>query len=275
MLFLHVGLHKTGTTFLQNEVFPKWRGVKYIQWANLENFLRLESDASYLFSREGLSGQNWASHQKREASLKRLAELFPDARILISFRKHSGYIVSSYRQFLQRGGTLDFEKYFDIVADSGFMKQDDFRFRLKINAIEKYFHHRPFVFFHEEIHRQLGNLLSDIEGYIGGHAPAAADVPNRRYNRSVGYYPAQILRRLNKISRSELNPNGQYDLNKPILQRLRLTPKAICQHWLAFVPGGQFLSVQQRRNIDDLYRDDWDYIEEYAAQRSENAGLTV
>jgi hypothetical protein len=128
MIFFHVGLHKTGTTFLQRAVFPKWRGITYIPWPNLELFLRLDSGRTYLVSREGLSGRNWAHHHERDASLKRLSELFPDAQILISFRKHSGYIISSYRQYLQRGGAEVFERYFDIESDGGFMKRDDFIF---------------------------------------------------------------------------------------------------------------------------------------------------
>ena len=92
MLFFHVGMHKTGTTFLQQAVFPHWRGINYVPWPHLELLLRLDDNKINLVSREGLSGKNWAHYEERERSLQRLAELFPASRILISFRKHSGYI---------------------------------------------------------------------------------------------------------------------------------------------------------------------------------------
>jgi len=40
VLFFHVGLQKTGTSFLQQTVFPKWNGISYIG-ANLEVLLRI------------------------------------------------------------------------------------------------------------------------------------------------------------------------------------------------------------------------------------------
>ncbi len=181
---------------------------------------------------------------------KRLSELFPDARILISFRKHSGYIISSYRQYIQRGGAVDFEIYFDIAADRGIMTRDDFLFRPKIAAIERYFGHRPFVFLHEELSKNMDGLLRDLEGYLGGRAPTVPTSRQRRYNESIGYYPAKLLRRLNALTKSELNPEGKYELNRASLQRWNLTPSLICQKRLLFLPSRPFLSEERTEAID-------------------------
>ena len=272
MLFFHVGLHKTGTTFLQKAVFPNWRGINYVPWPHLEILLRLDESNINLVSREGLSGKNWAHHEERERSLQRLSELFPASRILISFRKHSGYILSSYRQYIQRGGTVPFDEYFDVEGDSGVMKRDDFAFRRKLNAVEKYFGHRPFVFLHDELGRELATMLRDLEGYIGGKAPEPSDISNRRYNESVGYYPAMLLRRVNALSKSELNPQGKYNLNHPTLQRLQLTPALICQKWLSILPSRPFLTPEETSRIDDFFREDWDYVRSYAAERTTKSG---
>jgi hypothetical protein len=275
MLFFHVGMHKTGTTFLQQAVFPHWRGINYVQWPHLEILLRLDDNKINLVSREGLSGKNWAHYEERERSLQRLAELFPASRILISFRKHSGYILSSYRQYIQRGGTVPFDAYFDLDRDSGVMKREDFIFRRKLTAIEKYFRHRPFAFLHEEITKDFPTLLRDMEGYIGGKAPDPTEISNRRYNESIGYYPALLLRRINSVSRSELNPEGKYNLNHPTLQRLQLTPALICQKWLSILPSRAFLEPEKMARIDEFFRDDWEYVRSYAAERTKNAGHPV
>lgn len=275
MLFFHVGLHKTGTTFLQQAVFPLWRGIEYITWPNLELFLRMDSDKTYFVSREGLSGQNWAHHNARDSALRRLSELFPDAKILISFRKHSGYIVSSYRQYLQRGGPLDFRGYFDIASDRGFMKKEDFLFRKKIESIERSFQHTPFVFLHSEISTNLDDLLLAIQSYVGGKAPSADEIPNKRFNAGVGYYPAILLRWLNAKSVSQFNPDGKYDLNNKILARFRLTPRHICRNWLSFLPKRRFLSADEVDEIDAYYKDDWQFVSKYAETRREFAGRPI
>jgi len=272
MIFFHVGLHKTGTTFLQKAVFPKWQGITYIPWPNLELFLRLDSAKTYLVSREGLSGKNWAHHAERDASLKRLSEMFPEAQILVSFRKHSGYITSSFRQYLQRGGPHEFGQYLDIENDAGVMKRNDFIYRWKLESLERHFGRRPFVFLHEELSKNLDQLLRDMEGFIGGQAPLPGDISSKRYNESVGYYPAKLLRRMNAYTRSELNPTGRYNLNHPTLQRLRLTPRAICRHWLSFLPNRPFLSAESMSRIDELYKDDWSYVRSYAERRGQEAG---
>jgi hypothetical protein len=274
VLYFHVGLQKTGTTFLQQEVFPKWEGISYLK-ADLEVLLRLDEKRTYLVSCEGLSGQNWAHHDMREKSLKRLSEAFPGSRVLISFRKHSGYIVSSYRQYLQRGGALPFDEYFDLANDRGFMKRDDFQFRRKIDAIEEYFRRTPFVFLHEELRKDIEGLLADMECYIGGRAPAPASISMRQINAGVGYYPAKLLRWLNARTKSELNPDGQYDLNNLVLKRLKLTPRDVCRYWLAFLPSAPFLSESRVRAIDDFYEIDWAYVCSIASARRERAGCSL
>ena len=41
MNYLHVGLGKTGTTFLQNEVFPKIAKIKNIKYIEKKNFVKI------------------------------------------------------------------------------------------------------------------------------------------------------------------------------------------------------------------------------------------
>ncbi|MGE0383625.1 MAG: hypothetical protein AB7Q97_02785 [Gammaproteobacteria bacterium] len=275
MLFFHVGLQKTGTTFLQQAVFPLWRGLNYIPNDGLERLLRIDPERDYLLSREGLSGQNWASAAKRDASLKRLAELFPQARILISFRRHSGYLSSSYNHYLQHGGTLTPERYFDLAGDTGFMKREDFRFQRKIETLEACFGRPPFVFFLEELGSGLEGLLQDMRTFLPGEPPPVAAIRNRRVNRSVGYYPAKVLRWLNRHTRSELNPEGRHVLNHWRLRRWGLDPRTICQDWLAFLPSPPILDEGLLRAIDDYYAQDWAYVQAYARRRNSIADTTV
>jgi len=260
MIFIHVGLHKTGTTFLQQAVYPKWKGVEYIPWPNLEIFLRLQEDKNYLVSREGFYGKNWANHTEREKSIKRLNEMFPEAKIIISFRRHAGYILSSYRQYLQRGGVLKFEEYFDIQNDSGFLKKNDFLYENKLKGICKYFKHLPFVFLHEEIRTDVEILLEDMETLVGGQAPSKSEIEFNNYNKSVGFYASKLLIKLNKLSISEFNPSGKFNLNSSGMKKFRLDPKSICQYSLGFLPSKDFITKAAQEEINSYYKDDWQLV---------------
>jgi len=271
-LVLHIGIQKTGTTFMQDLVFPRWQGIDYVYTDKVELLLRSSRERPVLLSREGLSGQNWAHHEVREQSIARLAGLFPQARIMLSFRRHARYIVSSYNQFLQRGGCLTFEQYFDPYNDSGFMKIDDFRFALKVDAVERYFQRAPFVFFQEEIGRDLQGLLDDMQDFIGGEAPPAESIrSSKRLNQSVRYHPAKLLRYLNSKSRTELNPAGSWPLYHPRLQQLKLDPRTVCQRWLRFAPDLPLVSAQTCEHIDSLYEQDWNYVNEASARQRASA----
>lgn len=269
MLFLHIGLHKTGTTFLQREVFPLWKGIKYLPQDKLEYLTRMDHSSTYLLSREGLSGQNWMGWQERNECIARLAQMLPEAEIIMSFRRHSGYIASSYNQYLQRGGYLPFEEYFDLVEDNGFMKKKDFYFREKIDSVSREFGSLPYVIMHEELLSDLSNVLSCLEKFIGGKAPDAKMINMKRHNKSVGYYPAKVLRFLNSRARSELNPTGSYSFYHWRLKRLGLDPRSICQSGLGFLPSRSLLGEVERNAIDEFYKEDWNYVQQCARKSSD------
>ena len=267
MLYLHIGLHKTGTTFLQKAVFPLWQGIEYLPLDKLEYLTRMSDEVDYLLSREGLSGQNWMHKKDRDLCIIRLARLFPDARIIMSFRKHSGYIVSSYNQFLQKGGYLEFGDYFSLQGRDRFMSPDDFFFRDKIELVTQEFGHIPHVILHEDIVGNLEKVIDGLEAFMGGKGPAASKIKSRKFNRSVGHHPAKLLRFLNRYSRSELNPKGRYELYHWRLRKLGLDPRSICQYALKFLPDRPLLSASEIDALDNYYREDWQYV--LAAARGE------
>lgn len=273
MLYLHIGLHKTGTTFLQKAVFPLWQGLEYLPLDKLEYLVRMSEEKNYLLSREGLSGQNWMHKAEREACIVRLAKLFPDARVIMSFRQHPGFIVSSYNQFLQRGGFLEFKDYFSLQSDNSFMASEDFLFRDKIDLVANEFGHQPHVVLHQDIVSDIGKVIRSLEGFMGGSGPSVEAIKSRKFNKSVGHYPAKILRSLNRHSRSELNPDGRYPLYHWRLKKLGLDPRSICQYSLGFLPDRPLLSAEQALAINDHYEQDWRYVLA-AAARSYSSSMT-
>ena len=54
---IHIGLHKTGTSFLQEQVFSNIDSYQLIRgWHSLREIIKNNKDSSFLISDEGISG---------------------------------------------------------------------------------------------------------------------------------------------------------------------------------------------------------------------------
>ena len=134
---IHIGLHKTGTTWLQKNVFGsgqfgfghwntelferrKYRDV----WMDYppdfdaeklrEYFAeRLTTPAGVLpvLSSEKFSGNPFFGGYERYDIAHRLAKIFPEARVLICIREQRSIIRSSYFQFINAGGMIGLDDY--------------------------------------------------------------------------------------------------------------------------------------------------------------------
>jgi hypothetical protein len=266
--FIHVGMHKTGTTFMQKAVFPKFKNITYVKPNTLlDGYLRLELNGPCLISNERLAGRLWATLEQVDASLKRLSEIFPGAVILMSFRPHESFIVSSYKQYLHQGGILRFKDYFDFTDDSGLMKREQFLFAPRVEMVRKHFGRPPFVFLQQEIRNGLPLLLSDMGRLMGITPPDPSEIISSNVNQGVTYQQARVLRWVNQFDRSEFNPEGRFRLYNFYTRILKLHPRGLVQFWLRFLPDGPFFTEEESKEISAYYAEDWRQIEEFRNAR--------
>lgn len=133
---IHVGLHKTASTFLQENVWPKLKGFTYLtrpytQHNHAFNQLQYADDSLYqkelivreldkiapgnlLLSDEAFSGKPiFFSYINRSIITKRLKDLFPDATIIIFIRDQKDIILSHYSSYIKMPfGTKKIEHFF-------------------------------------------------------------------------------------------------------------------------------------------------------------------
>lgn len=119
-LFIHVGVSKTGTTTLQESVFPFHSAIHYIPWPKPSSaprffeYLYCDSLCEHRFPLQNVrtelqsviplrNGTNVLSrehltHGESDRGLiaKRLAQIFPEARIFMTIRNQIPWIESSY-----------------------------------------------------------------------------------------------------------------------------------------------------------------------------------
>jgi hypothetical protein len=143
-VYLHVGMPKTATTFLQRHVFPKIPGVHYVGWDTeffahdfqrikyscpfsyideLHNGFRqyLESfdEGKVLISDEAITGPGNRA-KGIGTSVLVLKEVFPSASILLVLREQLSYLRSFYLQRLREGvnrSAVDFVRYDQKAGD--------------------------------------------------------------------------------------------------------------------------------------------------------------
>jgi hypothetical protein len=107
-IILHVGLHKTGSTWLQKNLFPFLDGVNYVdpsKFAKTYDFLKnikIDNNKINLISYEAFSGYSHNPLETYETRLqiaKNLKRFYPDASIIICTRDKDDWLKSAYRQF--------------------------------------------------------------------------------------------------------------------------------------------------------------------------------
>jgi len=148
-LFLHIGLHKTATSFLQQQVFPKLEGNilynppeinlplrktfrhTYLTGDRRDYFFRdlkrlneaalsystIKNDKILLLSHEGMSQFNFLQNYEEHADL--LHQVFPNAEIILFLRFQPDWLYSLYKQSVAAGDNQPIEQFLNF-RDSKF-----------------------------------------------------------------------------------------------------------------------------------------------------------
>lgn len=138
-VIIHIGLHKTATRFLQRDLFASLDKdnfiynpdelrnylTRLIKEPGNQNFLdeakrltaKLTNDHKTLvISMPDLSGDMFDNHRRYKNNLEFLKKLFPEAEIIYFVRNHSDWLLSAYKQSLNKGkpGPVEvFLNYYD------------------------------------------------------------------------------------------------------------------------------------------------------------------
>ncbi len=149
--FIHVGLPKTATTFLQEKIFPRLSNITlisrpYTQQSKALNQLQYADDCYYdseeikkeigkiaaskiLISDEIFCGIKFTIN--RSLIVRRLKEVFPQAEIIIFLRGQQSLLMSSYNQAVKMGYTGKIEEYIWYAKKE--YTYDDYKYDLSIN----------------------------------------------------------------------------------------------------------------------------------------------
>jgi hypothetical protein len=130
-IVIHIGYHKTGSTWLQRELFPKARNARLVprpvirQELLVPHAFRFDARVARrnvlaaaggraILSEEELSGNLHTGGLNGAMSKEiahRLAQAFPDAHVVVFVRNQKEMVASAYKQYVEGGGTGSIRRF--------------------------------------------------------------------------------------------------------------------------------------------------------------------
>ncbi|MCF8335612.1 MAG: hypothetical protein K9H65_03320 [Bacteroidales bacterium] len=262
-LFCHVGLGKTASTFLQYKFFPRLKGIHYIQRTRYNRFDKVVSrkkHAKYLVSRE--------FDRQFEREVKKIAEKYPRAHIIIVIRRNDSWMASQYRRYVKNGGLQPFENFVDIENDQGLWKKKDIYFYNKLRMIKDLFETWPLVLFHDELKQDAYGFFDKLAWYMG------VDYNRNRIDvdpshKSYSDKQLKILRRFNRRWFGKDFEGSGNKVRHYIRFRLRWLFNHLILYIAAFLPeryaGTEpLIPAGHLGKIREHYANDWKRCREFA-----------
>lgn len=235
-MLIHIGYHKTGTTWLQDHIFSNaakgfvspWtvftgEAIEYFVIKNCFKFNPEEARTAFeaacgntmplvpVISHEDLNGYPVLARYYGPEVARRLQATFPDARVLIVVREQRSMLLSLYRQYIRQDGEWPIE---DFIGDGkekpGFApicRPDHLEYHYLINLYRDLFGKaNVLVLPFESLVRDSRSFEAQIHEFAGsgGKADAALAPAN------VGWLGATLAlrRQINKFCRKRPQAAG-------------------------------------------------------------------
>ncbi|MCX7621664.1 MAG: sulfotransferase [Acidimicrobiales bacterium] len=287
-ILLHIGYHKTGTSWLQQRVFndpgygftTPWTSMQIANHLILPHELEFSVDAARaslaagidlpeglvpVLTWERLSGSPHAGGFDSALIARRLSAVFPGGRVLIVVREQRSAILALYQQYVRDGGIATLEGY---LRPRNPAEIPQFRFEhLEYDRLVAYYHslfgaESVLTLAYERLRSDPTDFLRRIREFVGLGSTGCCGVPNEVVNASFKAGTIALKRWANQwFVRNSLSPGARYYV-KDHERRF-----AIIDH---YVPSSWSRRLQDRwaARIDELVGD------RYEASNARLAELT-
>lgn len=232
-LLIHVGFHKTATSWMQRRLFTLGHGFHPVAGHREAHDLVVaphgfEFDAGRLrdalgagaakaaegaapvFSSEILSGNPFFGGHGSDVFAERLAAGAPGARILVSIRDQMRILPSIYQQYVRRGGALPYDRFFepDTIVGYPAFSPAHFEYDRLVTRYQALFGaERVLVVTQEAIGADAAAAAAAIARFAGAEAFQGLDrAAAERDAPSEPEFALPVLRRLNHARREALHP---------------------------------------------------------------------
>lgn len=236
-IYLHLGIHKTGSSFLQKEFFSKYNDQQtlYIDRANLSDFkgyILHTDDFAFevekaleifnsiiskfgpcnriVLSDEEFYGNPFMGVLDRKRNIDRLIKVFGDSlSVMIFIRNQQLLLDSLYKQYVKTGGTADFNNFINYKRYPLFFNIDYLKYDNYLNYLNRALgQNRIKIFLYEEFIKDKQKILREIDSFVRKEVSNYEFSPSNdiRVNSSLKSGNVPIMRFLNKFSKSPKEP---------------------------------------------------------------------
>lgn len=258
-IFFHVGLSKTGSTFLQQQIFPKLKGIHYVPTVKYRKALDLIPKITtdkVLVSRE--------FDQQFEQEIKKFSTEYPDAYPIIVFREPGSWAVSNYKRFVKNGHPISFTEFIDIQKDEGLFKIQDFTYSRYLELLDKHFAQKPLVLLYEDLRQNPQEFIQRIADYLD----IGIDLKQLNLNPNHVSYSEKSLKLVRKLSSKiqfqkqlevHRKPKGfLYNLYANIIRySILYGSKLFPNSWF---PQEEFVNDKEVEAVKAYFKDEWELV---------------
>lgn len=247
-LFIHIGFHKTGTSWLQKMYFENnsdinlindyrqpWNDklcVQIIQKSDCEfdhdycislSQDRYKNDKVNVLSAERLSGHPISGGFDYKMIAKRLKSIFPDAKIIITSREVKAFIISVYKQIIKEGypGTLEDFLFNHAWKKAGCTKTYLFQEKIIESYIELFDKKNVLVLNFEDFKSNKNLFFDQLNDFLGIKKFNIDNVIRETIiNPTYSDKRLRALKNLNRIRKTEYNPYPLISINSRTIRKL-------------------------------------------------------
>lgn len=270
-VFFHAGAGRAASRWLQEGVFPHFRGVRYVsrtRFRQSAKVVRRGGDLPVLVSRQ-------LGYRELSPAVEWFARAAPATRPILILRRHDEWLRSVYLREIKELRHVPFEAFIDFERDEGVRPQSSALFRERIRVLEDHFEHRPLVLFFDRLVEDPPAFVRTIADYVGASYDEAR-ISFRPSNRSYRDRQYRFLREVGRrwpVKRREEPASAA-------LRWLRVRSRRLA--WHAGVALGRvaperilssdpLLTEEQLARARAFYEADWQACVDYA--RRHNPGL--
>jgi hypothetical protein len=277
---LHIGYHKTGSSWLQQQLFPKAEGVSLVPRREIRRELLIPTPLVFdpdrareklvagrsgrlAISEEELSGNLHTGGLHGAFSLEiadRLHRCFPEAQVVIFIREQKSMVAAAYKQYIKSGGTRCIEAFLTPAKSPhktpnfslDFLAYD----HLVAEYEERFGRENVSVFLYEELATRPRELVARLRDELALDLDPAA-VSIGAVNPGYRSRTLALLRFLNLFHNREM-PNTSCIVHIPGLYPLlrAMSPRVDRLPFMGRVQElGDFLSEPEVQALADRFRE--------------------
>ncbi|TXE18870.1 hypothetical protein ES692_05310 [Psychroserpens burtonensis] len=235
-VYLHLGVHKTGSSFLQKEFFSEYKNqILFIDRSNLLEFKSYilhtddfafqsekaldifnsivsnsESRDRVILSDEEFYGNPFMGVLDRKRNIDRLINVFGDSlHVLMFIRNQQSLLHSLYKQYVKTGGIANFSSFISYKRYPLFFNIDYLKYDKYLNYLKfKLGQSRIKVLLYEEFINNKQGILQEIDSFVKNEVSNYEFLPKKdiRVNSSLKSGNVPIMRFFNKLTKSPKEP---------------------------------------------------------------------